>query len=301
MGESDSVSESIAYMISDNLEDESYDKSTEEWTWTRKAIINGEEVLLTEVGDDDNSVLENYDADKDGRWVTVKYDADGNVKKLEARDVVTTLENAVKAIEDDEDTVVVAIDGVTNDYTLKGKTLFDQTTKKEGFRVDENVNIALNQTTKNKNTTEYYTGVTELKNILDELNGASKNHNYDFNAVIEDGKAVAVVIIDNLGDGSDQSGPSGSTSEGVANLSGSNNAGKPGAKIELTQKATKDTTYYVDLQMMNNDGDWNHVDTIAVVVKAGTNYGFTPINSISANQQYRLVCGELTALLSLGK
>ena len=301
VGESDSVSESIAYMISDNLEDESYDKSTEEWTWTRKAIINGEEVLLTEVGDDDNSVLENYDADKDGRWVTVKYDADGNVKKLEARDVVTTLENAVKAIEDDEDTVVVAIDGVTNDYTLKGKTLFDQTTKKEGFRVDENVNIALNQTTKNKNTTEYYTGVTELKNILDELNGASKNHNYDFNAVIEDGKAVAVVIIDNLGDGSDQSGPSGSTSEGVANLSGSNNAGDPGAKIELTQKATKDTTYYVDLQMMNNDGDWNHVDTIAVVVKAGTNYGFTPINSISANQQYRLVCGELTALLSLGK
>lgn len=306
VGESDSVSEKIAYVISNGLEDESYDKSTEEWTWTRKAIINGEEVLLTEVGDDDNSVLENYDERPvseggQGPWVTVKYDADGNVKKLEARDVVTTLNGAVTAIEDDEDTVVVAIDGVTNDYTLKGKTLFDQTTQKEGFRVDENVNIALNQTTKNKNTTEYYTGVTELKNILDELNGASKNHNYDFNAVIEDGKAVAVVIIDNLGDGSDQSGPSGSTSEGVAKLSGSNNAGDPGAKIELTQNATKDTTYYVDLQMMNNDGDWNHVDTIAVVVKAGTNYGFTPINSISANQQYRLVCGELTALLSLGK
>ena len=65
-----------------------------------------------------------------------------------------------------------------------------------------------------------------------------------------------------------------------------------------TVKVTKDTTYYVELQMMNNDGDWNQVDTIAVEVKAGTNYGFTPINGISGNQQYRLVCGNLTALLS---
>lgn len=296
MGESDSVSEKIAYMISDGLEDESYDKSTEEWTWTRKAIINGEEVLLTEVGDDDNSVLEKYDADKDGRWVTVKYDADGNVKKLEARAVVNSLNGAVQAIEDDEDTVVVAIDNVKNDYTLKGKTLFDETTQKEGFRVDENVNIALNQTTKNKNTTEYYTGVTELKNILDELNGASKNHDYDFNAVIEDGKAVAVVIIDNLGDGSDQSGPSGSTNQGVDKLFAANNAGDVGAKIELGENASRDTTYYVDLYMVS--GGMVKIDTVAVEVKAGTNYGFTPITGLNNAQQYKLVCGDLSVLFT---
>ena len=296
VGESDSVSEKIAYMISDGLEDESYDKSTEEWTWTRKAIINGEEVLLTEVGDDDNSVLEKYDADKDGRWVTVKYDADGNVKKLEARAVVNSLNGAVQAIEDDEDTVVVAIDNVKNDYTLKGKTLFDETTQKEGFRVDENVNIALNQTTKNKNTTEYYTGVTELKNILDELNGASKNHDYDFNAVIEDGKAVAVVIIDNLGDGSDQSGPSGSTNQGVDKLFAANNAGDVGAKIELGENASRDTTYYVDLYMVS--GGMVKIDTVAVEVKAGTNYGFTPITGLNNAQQYKLVCGDLSVLFT---
>ena len=50
--------------------------------------------------------------------------------------------------------------------------------------------------------------------------------------------------------------------------------------------------------MMNNDGDWRTVDTIKVLVKSGGKYGFTPVTGISGNQQYRLVYGELTALLS---
>ena len=208
VGESDSISENIAYLMTDGLEDESYDKSTEQWTWTRKAIINGEEVLLTEVGDDNESVLEDYD-ESTGRWVTVKYDANGNVKDLEKRDTIGSLNGAVTEIEKSDDTIVVAINDVTNDYTLKGKTLFDATTRKEGFRIDENVNIALSQIVKKNRTTEYYTGVTELKNILEELNGNKDGHLYDFNAVIEDGRAVAVVIYDHLGDGSDTTGPNG--------------------------------------------------------------------------------------------
>ena len=50
--------------------------------------------------------------------------------------------------------------------------------------------------------------------------------------------------------------------------------------------------------MMNNDGDWRTVDTVKVLVENGKTYGFTPVTGISANQQYRLVYGELTALLS---
>ena len=83
VGESGSNSSKIAYVNSDTLKDESYDKTTDEWTRTREVIINGESVILTEVGDDDNSVLENYNVTKDGRWVTVKYDANGNVKDIE--------------------------------------------------------------------------------------------------------------------------------------------------------------------------------------------------------------------------
>ena len=71
-----------------------------------------------------------------------------------------------------------------------------------------------------------------------------------------------------------------------------------GAKVELKNNVNQDTTYNVSLQMMNDNGDWKDVDTIKVVVKAGDKYGFTPITGISANQQYRLVLGEFTCLLT---
>ena len=84
----------------------------------------------------------------------------------------------------------------------------------------------------------------------------------------------------------------------VIKLSSRNNAKETGTKIELKSAVSKDTTYEVQLQMMNNDGDWRTVDTIKVLVKRGDKYGFTPVTGISGNQQYRLVYGELTALLS---
>ena len=68
--------------------------------------------------------------------------------------------------------------------------------------------------------------------------------------------------------------------------------------VELKNNVNQDTTYNVSLQMMNDNGDWKDVDTIKVVVKAGDKYGFTPITGISANQQYRLVLGEFTCLLT---
>ena len=302
VGESSSISSKIAYVNSDSLKDESYDKTADEWTRTREVIINGEAVVLQEVRDDNSSTLKGLDEDT---WYTIKYDANGNVKdavKLGAKDNYVTGSNAineaVKLIEKEEDTIVVTAPA-DHQYTLKGSTLYDNTDKKLGFRVDSNVNIVLMQTVKNKTTTEYYTGIDALDSILNELNEVSeKVYNYTFHAVIENGRATSVIIDDHTQD-TDYQGPDGGSSDAnVIKLSSQNNALETGAKIELKNAVSKDTTYEVQLQMMNNDGDWRNVDTIKVLVKSGDKYGFTPITGISGNQQYRLVYGELTALLS---
>lgn len=183
-------------------------------------------------------------------------------------------------------------------YSTSGRTLWNsESSQDNGIRVASDVKVVLKQTNDNKTTTDYYEGYDALVAVLEDLNELENDKNeYYFGAVIEDGRATSVIIVDNAEDG--YNGPNGGNNSDVKALSSQNNAGASGAKIELTANATKDTTYEVELQMMNNEGDWKTVDTIDVVVKAGTNYGFTAITGISANQQYRLVCGDLTALLS---
>ena len=210
VGESGTTTSKVAYVSSSGLEDESYDKTTEKWTWTREVIINGEKVLLTETNDEDKSVLE--DDLTQGKWYTVKYDADGNVRSVslfnDASEYATTISNAVTLIKNDnKDLIVVDIASSTNVYTLKGKTLYNVTTGEEGFRIADNANIVLKQETDNKTTTTYEQGVAALESILKDLN-ENPDHNYSFDAVIEDGRATSVIIVDNVGD-NDFTGPEG--------------------------------------------------------------------------------------------
>ena len=202
VGESGTTTSKVAYVSSSGLEDESYDKTTEKWTWTREVIINGEKVLLTETNDEDKSVLE--DDLTQGNWYTIKYDANGNVRSVsrfnDASEYATTIAGAVSLIKADlKDLIVVDIPSTTNVYTLKGKTLYNVTTGEEGFRIADNANIVLKQETDNKTTTTYEQGVAALESILKDLN-KNPNHNYSFDAVIEDGRATSVIIVDNVGD-----------------------------------------------------------------------------------------------------
>ena len=202
VGESGTTTSKVAYVSSSGLEDESYDKTTEKWTWTREVIINGEKVLLTETNDEDKSVLE--DDLTQGKWYTVKYDADGNVRSVslfnDASEYATTISDAVTLIKNDnKDLIVVDIASSTNVYTLKGKTLYNVTTGEEGFRIADDANIVLKQETDNKTTTTYEQGVAALESILKDLN-ENPDHNYSFDAVIEDGRATSVIIVDNVGD-----------------------------------------------------------------------------------------------------
>ena len=210
VGESGTTTSKVAYVSSSGLEDESYSKSTEKWTWTREVIINGEKVLLTETDDENYSVLESELTQ--GNWYTIKYDADGNVRSVSpfnnASEYATTIAGAVSLIKaDQKDLIVVDIASSTNVYTLKGKTLYNVTTDEEGFRIADNANIVLKQETKNKTTTTYEQGVTALESILKDLN-EDPNHNYSFDAVIEEGRATSVIIVDKAGD-HDYTGPEG--------------------------------------------------------------------------------------------
>ena len=215
VGESGSVSESIAYAHTGDLEDEGYDRSTEMWTWTRYMIINGEEVLLTETNDEDDSVLENAPAGKVSKWnwYTVKYDANGNVKDVEIYDESTEpatyaddLNEAVLALED-EDTVVANIHAGDDVYDLKGKTLYNVSTSEEGFRIADGVKVVLRQQNNNKWRTTFDEGVDALEAVLDTLND-NPDHDYTLGAVIENGRATSVIIVDHTND-DDFNGPSG--------------------------------------------------------------------------------------------
>ena len=220
VGESGSNSSKIAYVNSDTLKDESYDKTTDEWTRTREVIINGESVILQEVRDDNDTDLKDM---QQYAWYTIKYDAEGNVKDVELYNNKTNknvtyfvdLNAAVKAIEKDEkDTIVVELGaapttGVGKELTLIGKTLYyDKTSQELGLRIAEDVNVVLVQTVKNQTTTTYETGVDALSSILKDLNEKGNAFNYEFSAVIENGRATSIVIIDNNKEGAGQ-GPAG--------------------------------------------------------------------------------------------
>ena len=217
VGESATVSSNVAYVISDGVSSESYNKADQTWTWTRDVIINGELVELTETNDTGVSALKSADMSY-GNWVTVKYDANGYVKAVEDfndSDEFTTgedaIQKAVQRITAGEDFVIA---NVTNEkaheYTLKGNTLYDETTGELGFRVGTDVKIVLKQMVNNQTTTTYDEGSATLKAILEDLNEDGKE--YEFNAVIENGKATSVIIIDKTDD-DNYTGPSGSTND----------------------------------------------------------------------------------------
>ena len=215
VGESDSVSKSIAYAIDSSVSGESYNKTDKTWTWTRDVIINGQEVELTETRDKNESVLE--DKMVGGKWYTVKYYADGTVKDVveyntpnDGDDYQNTIAGAVAQILADNNSFIVSVPNVAGSYTLKGNTLYDDNTDQLGFLVAADVKIALSQVVNSKRTVTYDEGSTTLKAILEDLNENAAS--YDFNAVIENGRATSVIIIDNRNDGGYE-GPNGSTND----------------------------------------------------------------------------------------
>ena len=212
VGEDAGSTKNLVYVHSDNLYREKYDPTTGKYTWSRKVISNGQEVILTEVGEGAGDL----ESMQQHTWYQVKFNAEGNVIEAKLYSIALT-GNGVggewEYVEDSADlgTAIGAEDSVlyysntpyeiTNQaLRLTGKTLWLNTAQTEGFRVAEDVNIALIQRNNNTEKTYYETGVSSLKTIINELmerHPSAKQHPYVISAIIEKGVATSIVIRDN--------------------------------------------------------------------------------------------------------
>ena len=269
VGESTGVAENVVYVISSKASEERF--SDGEWGWTREVVLNGELVDLNEINDEDKSVL--ADEMKQGNWYTVKYDADGNVKKAThyTEDPKETYdgyaENFTDAVAElrEEDLVVLEIDETRVDYSKYGRSLFDwsgnTTDEDDGIFVISDVKFVLRQESKNKTTTEEYVGWNQLKSTLDTLNENPK-HYYDFSAVIEDGRITSVVIVDRNPD-ADYDSPSG-TGKTVTIGVGTTNASGVMAVVKINGETYNVTTDSKDNQIKVPTGENVTVEVVAV-------------------------------------
>ena len=220
VGDDAASTKNLVYSHKGEVELESYDKTADEWTWTRKVVnAKGEEIVLTEKSDS----LSELNQMDEGLWYQVKYDAKGNVISVEAastalktpgsttkpgNEYITNFGQIETAV-NDEDTVLLEMvantttkTALTTKLTLKGSTLYDATSATLGVAVDDDTHIVFIQNNDNKTTTSYETGVKALETALKNLNVAGKDakkndtFNYEFSAYIEDGIATTVVIRD---------------------------------------------------------------------------------------------------------
>ncbi len=204
VGEDAAASKNLVYVHSSNVEQEGYDKTADEWTWTRKVISDGKEIELKEVGDALTYIgsAAGEGNMKQYNWYQVKYNAEGEVisvelasSALKGNEYVTDIKNVETAV-NDKDTVLYTQSFTADQPSMIGSTLFVSTKDKTGFFVAEDVNITLIQYVKNKQETTFETGVDELEKIVDDLNKENGKFDYTINAILEDGAATSVVIYD---------------------------------------------------------------------------------------------------------
>ena len=288
VGEDDGTTTNYAYVTSDSMNRESYDKEKDEYTWSREAIVNGELVTLTETGSS-NPELRGMVR---GSWYEVKYYADGTVRRVtEIKVDATPGDNTVNNYEfyagatsgisgnypkfiglidyvekasDDNDTVVLYQDLTAQTYvvSVKGSTLQVDTTistGSRGFAVSPSAKTVLIQdsvTSSGKVTLmddiyEYTGGSAGLERAVRNLNDNAKFKGY-IGAVIENGVATSVVIYDKT-ETDINTGIDGSDIDGVTVTLNDPSAGKVSVSYTGTQP-TDDQAISAIVSEMNKQG-----------------------------------------------
>ena len=271
VGKDSGATSNLVYVHTDDVERERYNPKTGrattdgDWTWVRKVIFEGEEVELTETGD--NLQYISATAMEKGRWYKVTFNANNEVissadvfydradmkvgpgadskKDPEAAEAIYRAADINLSI-NEYDTVVfqreyVGTDKELSTYTVRpsltGNTLYVETLRDTGVRVAEDVKTVLVQTKANKEETTYYTTSTQLKNIIDDLNTEEgKTHDFEMNLVILKGAVRYVVIRDYIKSGYKPETPNTDDVNGdlIVTLSGTE------AKVAWTGKAPTD-------------------------------------------------------------
>ena len=227
VGSDDAISKNIVYVNSSQPSLEGYDSATGMWTWERKAILDGEEVVLRETSDVSTGGLTELSAGNMSQysWYLVSYNADGfvtNAEIIDATEPATNLEyvsdytgGAIQTAIDGSGIDAVVYEDSTNFSnvaeanlpTLIEQTLYLSTADADGFFLADDVKVVLIQQNNGKTTTEYNEGPSAVEAAISGLNAASdKNYDFVVNALIEDGAATVVIFEDvtnggaNLGD-----------------------------------------------------------------------------------------------------
>ena len=285
VGEDDGTTTNYAFVTSDSMNRESYDKEKDEYTWSREAIVNGELVTLTETGSS-NPELRGMVR---GSWYEVKYYADGTVRRVTEikKDNGDTIVDAnefyanssapvdtypkyvglidyVEKASDDNDTVVLYQDLTAQTYvvSVKGSTLQVDTTistGSRGFAVSPSAKTVLIQdsvTSSGKVTLmddiyEYTGGSAGLERAVRNLNDNAKFKGY-IGAVIENGVATSVVIYDKT-ETDINTGIDGSDIDGVTVTLNDPSAGKVSVSYTGTQP-TDDQAISAIVSEMNKQG-----------------------------------------------
>ena len=202
IGENEGTSSNYVYVTSDEINREA-DNDGDDWTWTREVVINGEIVEISEVGEtlDLIGAAATKGNMEQGQWYEVKFDADGNVRKVEALDTkltnpdiedgfidkVVNVENAVEA----KDTVVLADTTTVEKLTFKNGTLYTDRSATEGFSVSPDVKVVLALADKNGNdfdeVSDGYTGYSGLEKALRDMNsqGVFAKGSVEVSAILE--------------------------------------------------------------------------------------------------------------------
>ncbi len=290
VGEDAASTKNLVYAHTSGVELESYDKTEDEWTWTRKVIFEGEEITLTEKSDS----LSELNKMNKGNWYQVKYNAEGNVISVELASAalandqykyITYFSDIEDAVEK-EDTVLLDKPNITNELTLKGSTLYDNTEGIRGLAIDDDTKIVLIQTNNNKETTTFETGVKALEDALDDLNvdSTTKKVKFDIGAIIEDGMATVVVLYDHVADGYTENDKPGNTDLKVTVANGVITVKGPAADVDDVAGAIVDALTaagYKDIKVPVKNGDIDQ--TVGIKgTKNSIEYAFEYVRNFNA-------------------
>ena len=221
IGENEGTSSNYVYVTSSNVNREAYDAETE-WTWTREVVVNGELVEISEVGDSlewIGNASKKQGEMAQGEWFEVKYDADGNVRKVETINFKTADDKFVDKVVDvedaveDFDTVLLSDTTTVEKLTFKNGTLYTDRSATKGFSVSPEVKVVLALADKNgdefDDVDDSYTGYTGLEKALRDMNsqGTFGTGVVEVSAILDNGVATSIVINDTAKAGSDVKNP----------------------------------------------------------------------------------------------
>ena len=313
VGADSAISSNIAFASSSQPSLEGYDSNTGLWTWERKVIIDGEEVVLKETSSDGTGLTYLSAAAMDQyKWYKVSYNADGfvtNSTEINA-DIPSSKLGYVNvytggAIQNKIDTIgidtVIYEQTFTNVLTANLPTLIEQTlylstTDADGFFIAEDAKVVFIQMSNGSTTTDYSTGPAAVEAAISSLisDGATTPHyTYSVNAVIEDG-AAKVVIIEDTDNGTPGSGNH--TGSGLRTVTSvAYTAANDVIQLNLNGNDTAGATYQFTLRIMTAGG-YQTVGTFnAVVYNADLDAARINLSTnLAAGQTYEVLVDGLT-------